>query len=38
MKKKYEKPSVMVVKLQQRACLLQASEPADAKEYDDYLG
>ncbi len=38
MKKIYEKPSVMVVKLQHHACLLQTSEPTDAREYDDYLG
>ncbi len=38
MKKIYEKPSVMVVKLQHHACLLQESKPVNAKEYDDLLG
>ncbi len=37
MKKIYEKPSMEVVKLQHHACLLQESEPTDAKKYDDWL-
>ncbi len=38
MKKIYEKPSMEVVKLQHHTCLLQESEPVNAKEFDDLLG
>ena len=42
MKKKiYEKPTMKVVELQHRACLLQASQndkrPENVPEYDDWL-
>ena len=41
MKKKiYEKPTMIVVELQHRTCLLQASgeQQPDAEYYDDWLG
>lgn len=39
-KKTYEKPTMTVVELQYRTCLLQASgeQKPDAKDYDDCLG
>ena len=43
MKKKiYEKPTMTVVELQHRTCLLQASQsntpPQNVQDYDDWLG
>ena len=42
MKKKiYEKPTMTVVELQHRTCLLQASgeqQPENVPDYDDWLG
>ena len=42
MKKKYLKPSVNVVELRHKTCLLQASEtatpPNEIPDYDDWLG
>lgn len=39
-KKLYEKPTMTVVELQHRACLLQASAtpPEQVPDYDDLLG
>ena len=39
-KKTYEKPTMTIVELQYRTCLLQASgeQQPDAKDYDDWLG
>lgn len=40
-KKVYIKPSVQVIELQHRACLLQASgeqQPENVPDYDDWLG
>ena len=39
-KKAYEKPSMRVVELQHRTCLLQASStpPEEIPDYDDWLG
>ena len=40
MKKKYEQPSMGVVELQHRTCLLQASQtpPNEIPDYDDWFG
>ena len=39
-KRAYKKPSMRVVELQHRTCLLQASEtpPNEIPDYDDWLG
>ena len=40
-KKTYEKPTMTVVELQYRTCLLQASgeqQPENVPDYDDWLG
>ena len=39
-KKTYEKPTMKVVELQHRTCLLQASAtpPNEVSDYDDWLG